>query len=744
MAHEPDSIFDYGATPYSYIGFSGETHIDALVSNYKWADYELTWSTPNSRFDYSSDYPDNDATTPNILSTFGHVTTQQVTAIKYWLDQYANVSGLSFVELDGTGFSQDREATIRFANSQDPNTAYAYYPWSDETAGDVWFGPDTDSPTFGNYSWYTVGHEIGHALGLEHGHEGIYDLPYDTDSFEYSIMTYTSYVGDTSGFVNFQDGDAPQTPMMYDIAAIQYLYGANFAFNASDTVYTFSTSTGQMFVNGVGQDHSASNRVFRTLWDGDGTDTYDLSNYTTRLSIDLRPGEYSDFNVGGNFQRADLGYYEARQTHMARGHLFNALLHDSDQRSLIENAIGGSNNDLITGNLGNNHLSGGAGNDSLLGGDGNDTLEGGQGNDSLKGEDGDDRFALADDTTTDTLDGGNGSDWIDATAFTKSVQINLANGTYNSQSTQGTASNVENAHGGTVADTLTGDDNANILVGFKGKDSLKGAGGDDELQGGSQNDQLFGGDGRDSLYGGAHDDTLNGGDGFDRLWGQGNNDRLSGGAGGDRLWGDGGSDILNGGKGADLLYGGNGNDSLYGNDGGDKLWGGTGNDQLFGGNGNDQLTGGSGDDQLLGGAGNDVINGTSGNNTIKGNQGDDTLNGGSSADLVVGGDGADVIISDGGSQTQLTGGRGHDTFVFHNAYNTSVITDFSANNAEKIDLSRITEIADFTDLITNHSFASTEGDFVINGGLLAVRLVGVSYDDLVNGISGYTADDFLF
>lgn len=30
---------------------------------------------------------------------------------------------------------------------------------------------------------------------------------------------------------------------------------------------------------------------------GNGTDTYDLSNYTTNLILDLRPGEWSTFNM---------------------------------------------------------------------------------------------------------------------------------------------------------------------------------------------------------------------------------------------------------------------------------------------------------------------------------------------------------------------------------------------------------------------------------------------------------------
>src|SRR5262249_56694422 len=51
----------------------------------------------------------------------------------------------------------------------------------------------------------------------------------------------------------------------------------------------------------------------------------------------------------------------------------------------IENAIGGSGNDTITGNDANNTLWGGPGNDTLLGGIGNDILHGGPGSDLLNG-----------------------------------------------------------------------------------------------------------------------------------------------------------------------------------------------------------------------------------------------------------------------------------------------------------------------------------------------------------------------
>ncbi|MBX9254865.1 M10 family metallopeptidase C-terminal domain-containing protein, partial [Desmonostoc muscorum CCALA 125] len=166
--------------------------------------------------------------------------------------------------------------------------------------------------------------------------------------------------------------------MMYDIRAIQQMYGANFNHNSGNTTYTFSTTTGEMFVNGIGQGTPGGNRIFRTIWDGNGIDTYNFSNYTTNLAINLEPGNWTNLNVGGNFQRANLG-----DGNYARGHVFNALQFNGDTRSLIENANGGSGNDNINGNSANNVLRGNAGNDTITGGGGDDYMDGGTGIDTV-------------------------------------------------------------------------------------------------------------------------------------------------------------------------------------------------------------------------------------------------------------------------------------------------------------------------------------------------------------------------
>jgi Peptidase M10 serralysin C terminal len=46
------------------------------------------------------------------------------------------------------------------------------------------------------------------------------------------------------------------------------------------------------------------NRIFATVWDGGGRDTYDLSAYRSDLEVHLRPGRHSGFSQD---QLANLG-----------------------------------------------------------------------------------------------------------------------------------------------------------------------------------------------------------------------------------------------------------------------------------------------------------------------------------------------------------------------------------------------------------------------------------------------------
>ncbi|WP_234461617.1 beta strand repeat-containing protein [Stutzerimonas stutzeri] len=393
---------------------------------------------------------------------------------------------------------------------------------------------------------------------------------------------------------------------------------------------------------------------------GTGTDTIDYSAESSDLTLTLTTG-------AGNSSGTVTG---------------------NDTISNVENIIGGSGNDSITGSddfnrleggLGNDSLSGGLGNDTLLGGTGDDTLDGGAGNDTLIGGAG-----------NDTYIGGSGTDLADFSGAASAISISLTNGTGTDDSGgSDTFSGVENVTGGSGNDVLIGDTNANRLDGGAGDDTIVGAAGSDTLIGGLGTDTLDYSTGSaavvvnmgsTSFAGVAANTATDGMGGTDSVSGFEN---VLGGSGGDTLVGGTGDNVLEGKAGNDLLSGGAGNDNLLGGDGDDSLRGGAGNDNLDGGahaSGGDtadysdqgtavnvslatgsaaggsigtdtlsnieNISGGSNHDTLTGDSGDNQIWGNAGNDTIAGGDGNDRLRGGQGADNIDGGDGIDAVLYD--------------------------------------------------------------------------------------------------
>jgi serralysin len=599
------------------------------------------------------------------------------------------VNGYTLLNLTENAVSPGT-ATIRLARSDLAQpTAYAYYPSAAVQGGDVWMGTQMASsvntnPLLGNYDYLTQLHEIGHSLGLKHSQDlgGVGGVAVTSahDAMEYTVMSYRSYVADPliGGYSNETFGYA-QTYMMYDIAALQYMYGADFATNATNSVYTFSTTTGEMYINGVGQGTPGGNRIFRTVWDGGGVDTYDCSNFTGNQTIDLTPGSYSLMSAS---QQAYLG--DAQYAH---GNLYNALQYNGDVRSLIENANGGSGNDTVTGNAANNILNGGAGNDTLNGGDGNDTLNGGDGNDTLIGGAG-----------ADILVGGGGYDFA---LYGSGVLADIVYSSYNLGVASGDIyTDVLGLIGSSDADSLRGNDSANYIFGNGGGDMLYGRG---------SADYLSGGDGNDALEGGMGADYLDGGTGYDYatyvyassavvadLAYSSNNIGEAAGdlyVGIEAVQGSAFADGLLGDNDINVLIGFTGNDSLYGRGGGDYLFGGDGNDILEGGAGSDYLDGDVGYDfatyfyaaagvraELLytaynsGEAAGDKFVGIEG---LQGSNYADVLSGDNANNLLFGNGGNDTFYGRGGND-YIAGGAGKDTFYFSRGDGLDQIADFVA------------------------------------------------------------------
>ncbi|MGK3118991.1 S8 family serine peptidase [Pseudomonas corrugata] len=281
----------------------------------------------------------------------------------------------------------------------------------------------------------------------------------------------------------------------------------------------------------------------------------DLGITQINLSNQVQSGEVRDGNevlARGTFVQNGISKEAIAANFLANpnGHVFTASgtgtvvsTQGSGEVSAVKGYVSSSTmgETIDVAQKGVNNATGGSGNDVLQGDAQTNWLAGGQGSDTFNGGAGDDVLLIDGDDLAANIHGGDGTDIVQVLGD-KGVYLSLAE------------ASVEIAQGGRGNDVFLGGGNSTVY--------MRGGDGDDVLVGGSANDALSGENGNDTILGGAGNDVLRGHRGSDQIQGGSGDDLIDGGQDDDSLNGGLGNDILTGGAGDDKVDGGDGLDVI--------------------------------------------------------------------------------------------------------------------------------------------------------------------------------------